>query len=168
MEASLQFAMQAPLAVIGFLLGLVAWWQTGHWAWLLGAAILVANWPYTLIGIMPTNRRLMTTEPAGAAADSRALIERWAALHAGRTMLGFVATLIFDELSLTEPTFQATSRIAPADARGQILLGQRDSVSPCRFVFRRAVRRGRWPGSRATVELPKRHCHALAVLPAAR
>src|ERR1700735_3929214 len=66
------FAMQAPLAVIGFLLGLVAWWQTGHWAWLLGAAILVANWPYTLIGIRPTNRRLMTTEPAGAGADSRA------------------------------------------------------------------------------------------------
>ena len=35
------FAMQAPLAIIGFLLGLSAWWQTGHWAWLLGAAILV-------------------------------------------------------------------------------------------------------------------------------
>jgi hypothetical protein len=25
------FAMQAPLAIIGFLLGVVAWWQTGHW-----------------------------------------------------------------------------------------------------------------------------------------
>ncbi len=89
------FAMQAPLAIIGFLLGLAAWWQTGHWAWLLGAAILVANWPYTLLGIMPTNGILMTTQPTKAGADSRALIKKWAALHAGRTALGFAATLIF-------------------------------------------------------------------------
>ena len=88
-------AMQAPLAIIGFLLGLAAWWQTGHWAWLLGAAILIANWPYTLLGIMPTNRILMATEPAAAGPNSRALIEKWAALHAGRTALGFAATLIF-------------------------------------------------------------------------
>jgi hypothetical protein len=88
-------AMQAPLAIIGFLLGLVAWWQTGHWAWLLGAAILIANWPYTLLGIMPTNKILMATEPTRAGPDSRALIEKWAALHAGRTALGFAAMLIF-------------------------------------------------------------------------
>jgi Domain of unknown function (DUF1772) len=69
--------------------------QTGYWAWLLGAAMLVANWPYTLLGIMPTNRMLMATEPASAGPDSLALIENWAALHAGRTALGFAATLIF-------------------------------------------------------------------------
>jgi hypothetical protein len=94
-------AMQAPLAIIGFLLGLAAWWQTGHWAWLLGAAILIANWPYTLLGIMPTNRILMATEPASAGPDSRALIEKWGALHAGRTALGFAATLIFLWASLS-------------------------------------------------------------------
>jgi hypothetical protein len=88
-------AMQAPLAIIGFLLGLVAWWQTGHWVWLLGAVILVANWPYTLLGIMPTNKILMATEPVNAGPDSRALIEKWASLHARRAVLGFAATLIF-------------------------------------------------------------------------
>jgi hypothetical protein len=88
------FVMQASLAIIGFLLGLLAWWQTGHWAWLLGAVVLVANWPYTLLGIMPTNRKLMATEPAKAGAETRALIEQWALLHAGRSALGFAATAL--------------------------------------------------------------------------
>jgi hypothetical protein len=25
------FAMQAPLAILGFLLGVIAWWQSGQW-----------------------------------------------------------------------------------------------------------------------------------------
>ena len=88
-------AMQASLAIVGFVLGMVAWWQTGHWAWLAGAVVLVANWPYTMLGIMPTNRKLMATEPASAGPATRALIRRWAALHAVRTALGFAAVLIF-------------------------------------------------------------------------
>jgi Domain of unknown function (DUF1772) len=61
------FAMQASLAVLGFLLGLIAWWQTSEWRWLLGAALLLANSPHTLIAIMPTNNKLMATplEQAG-------------------------------------------------------------------------------------------------------
>jgi len=89
------FAMQAPLAAIGFLLGLVAWWQTANWLWLLGALVLVANWPYTLIGIAPVNRRLMATNPEEANAASTALIAQWGALHGIRTALGLSATVIF-------------------------------------------------------------------------
>jgi hypothetical protein len=89
------FAMQASLAIIGFLLGLLAWWQTDNWSWLLGALVLLANWPYTLVGIMPTNRKLMATDPASAGPESRGLVEKWGGLHAVRTALGFAATLIF-------------------------------------------------------------------------
>ena len=89
------FAMQAPLAIIGFLLGLVAWWQTGVWQWGLGAIVLVANWPYTIYVIMPTNNLLMTIDPAAASDVSRDLIKQWGRLHAVRTALGIAATLIF-------------------------------------------------------------------------
>jgi hypothetical protein len=89
------FAMQAPLAVVGFLLGLVAWWETEQWLWLVGAVVLVANWPYTLVGIMPTNKKLTATEPTGAGPESRALIEKWATLHGVRTAFGLAATVAF-------------------------------------------------------------------------
>ncbi len=85
--------MQASLAIIGFLLGVAAWWQTGGWLWLVGAIVLVANWPYTLVGIMPTNNTLKATEDAGP--DTRALLVKWGNLHAGRTALGIASMLIF-------------------------------------------------------------------------
>jgi len=57
------FAMQAPLAALGCLLGLVSWWLTGGVLWLLGALLMGANWPYTLLGIAPINKRLLVLEP---------------------------------------------------------------------------------------------------------
>ena len=89
------FAMQAPLAVLGFLLGLLAWWQSGDWRWLLGALLLIANWPYTLIAIMPTNNKLMAISPDRAGAESRKLLEAWGNLHAGRAALGALSTTAF-------------------------------------------------------------------------
>ncbi len=88
-------AMQASLAVIGFLLGVAAWFQLGGWQWLAGAVLLVANWPYTMFGIMPTNNRLMAIEPSSAGPESRRLIETWGRLHAVRSALGAAATLMF-------------------------------------------------------------------------
>jgi hypothetical protein len=86
--------MQAPLAMVGFLLGLIGWWATGNWRWFLGAVLMVANWPYTMFVIMPTNNRLMSMEP-NEADQSRRLIENWGRLHAGRSALGILATLSF-------------------------------------------------------------------------
>ncbi len=88
--------MQASLAMLGFVLGLAAWlWEGRDLIWLVGAFVLLAPWPYTLLIIEPVNDRLKATGAALAGADSRALIKRWGRLHAGRTVLGVLATAIF-------------------------------------------------------------------------
>jgi hypothetical protein len=89
------FAMQAPLAIAGCLFGFIAWWQTKELGFLIGAIAMIANWPWTLLGIMPTNNALMATEVAAAGPQSRALVVRWGTLHAVRTALGIVATVVF-------------------------------------------------------------------------
>ena len=87
--------MQASLAVVGGVLGVVAFLITFEWRWVLGAVVLLANWPYTIFLIMPINRRLMDTAPDAATAETRRVIGRWGILHAGRSALGLIATLVF-------------------------------------------------------------------------
>ena len=89
------FAMQATLALIGFLLGTWAYLETQNWLWLAGALTLLAGWPYTLLVILPTNNKLLATPIEAANAETSALIAKWAALHAVRTALGVAATLLF-------------------------------------------------------------------------
>src|SRR5262249_53434171 len=87
--------MQAPLAIIGFLLGIAAWWLTGLLAFVIGGMLLLANWPWTFFGIMPTNKVLMETELANAGPQTRALIVKWNRLHSVRTALGILAIIAF-------------------------------------------------------------------------
>src|SRR5216683_8366863 len=89
------YIMQASLAIVGGFFGLIAYLSALDWRWLLGAVVLLANWPYTIFMIMPTNGRLMDTPPESATVETRRMIERWGTLHAGRSALGLVATLIF-------------------------------------------------------------------------
>jgi hypothetical protein len=89
------YMMQAPLAVIGLILGIAAWWLTDRMAFLEGAVLMVANWPWTLIGMMPINKALMATELEDAGTNSRTLIIKWSKLHAVRTLLGVLAVLAF-------------------------------------------------------------------------
>ena len=86
------YTMQASLAVASGALGLLTAWLTSDWRWIAGAVLIVANWPYTLLGIMPTNHRLKAIAEADAGPATRAMLETWGRLHAVRTALGFAAT----------------------------------------------------------------------------
>jgi len=89
------YMMQASIVVVGGLFGLAAFLNTLDFRWLLGAVVLLANWPYTILVIMPTNTRLADTPPDAATAETRRQLERWGVLPTGRSALGLVATLIF-------------------------------------------------------------------------
>ena len=88
-------AMQASIAIVACILGLIAWWLSGGLAFLAGAVLIILPWPWTLIAMMPTNRAL---EAMGAGADNpqaRLLIVKWGNLHLVRVAFGVLATVAF-------------------------------------------------------------------------
>ncbi|RZI95174.1 MAG: DUF1772 domain-containing protein [Rubrivivax sp.] len=87
--------IQAGLAVLGGAAGLLSWFFLRDWQWFAGSLLLLANWPFTMLVIMPTNKRLMAMQPQHAGAESRDLLRRWGGLHAVRGLLGSAASLLF-------------------------------------------------------------------------
>ena len=87
--------MQASLAIVSGALGCLVFLLTFDWRWLIGAGLILANWPYTLFIIMPTNRQLKATPPDQANAETRGLLLQWGRLHAVRTALGLGATAAY-------------------------------------------------------------------------
>lgn len=89
------FIMQSTLAVLSGLAGIDAYTQSQDWRWILGAGLILLNWPYTLLVIMPTNHKLLATKESEMDSGTVALIRHWGKLHAVRTLLGLSATGIF-------------------------------------------------------------------------
>ena len=87
--------MQAGLALVACALGVIAFFLSHDWRWLLGALLIIAPWPWTIFVIMPVNRRLKATAPDAVQSDTRASVEHWGRLHAGRSAFGAAATLVY-------------------------------------------------------------------------
>ena len=87
--------MQAPLALVGFVSAAAAWLAGSGIVWLLGGILLGLVVPVTLIVIMPTNQRLLSSSLDRRSEEARDLLARWNALHGIRTALSLAALLLF-------------------------------------------------------------------------
>ncbi|WP_309083212.1 DUF1772 domain-containing protein [Chelativorans sp.] len=87
--------IQSGLAIVAGLAGLVAWYVSWDWRWLAGGAVMLANWPFTLLAIAPVNKRLMAMQGREAGAESRAMLIQWGRLHNVRSALGAASTVLF-------------------------------------------------------------------------
>ncbi len=89
------YLMQASLAVVGSVSGAVVWLLSDNILWLLAAAFMGAVIPFTFIVIMPTNRKLLAPGRDLDSAETRGLLVKWGHLHAVRSVLSFVALVIY-------------------------------------------------------------------------
>ncbi len=115
--------MQAFLAALTFVAAVGAWIKTSALVWLLGGALIVAVIPFTLIVILPTNKKLLHPSLDRSSETARQLLTRWGRLHAVRTVLGRAAFTIFLFETIPSPWVDAAWRPS-----GDSLLGAKESV----------------------------------------
>jgi hypothetical protein len=86
--------MQAPLALLAFAASGGALLMGAGAAWLIAALLIGAVVPFTLVVIMPTNHELLATGRDLGSSETRVLLEKWAKLHAVRTVLSLLAAVL--------------------------------------------------------------------------
>jgi hypothetical protein len=87
--------MQAPLAVLSFLAGAGAWLLGGGMLSLIAAVLIGLVVPFTFIAIMPTNQQLLAPGRDLSSAETRSLLEKWGRLHSVRSLLSFLASILY-------------------------------------------------------------------------
>ena len=87
--------MQATLAAVGLLSSIAAWLVGAEFWWLVGGVLLGSVIPFTLVVILPTNKRLLNSTLDKRSVEAERLLARWGALHAVRSVLSGLALLLF-------------------------------------------------------------------------
>jgi cell division protein FtsL len=87
--------MQATLAMSAAVTGIATWFYGEGIAWLYGGLLILAVVPFTLVVIRPTNERLLAPDRDLASAETLQLLKRWGRLHAVRSALGLVASVVY-------------------------------------------------------------------------
>lgn len=92
--------MQATCAAVGLVASIAAWLAGATFWWLVAGATLGSVMPFTLIVILPTNKRLFSPELDRRSAEAERLLARWGRLHAVRSVLSGLALLLFVYLAI--------------------------------------------------------------------
>ena len=87
--------MQASLAAVGSITAMAAWWMGSSSWWLVGGTFLFAVIPFTLIIILPINKKLLSPDLDKDSDLAHSLLTSWNRLHAVRSFLSFIALLTF-------------------------------------------------------------------------
>jgi hypothetical protein len=83
--------LQASLAALGFSAAVTAWVHGADGLVLLGGTLLGSVIPFTLLVILPTNKRLLSPQLDRASTEAAGLLQRWGRLHAVRSVLSAAA-----------------------------------------------------------------------------
>lgn len=88
-------AFMGLLLLTGLSCAVAAWVVgAGVW-WLVGAGLLLTLFPYTLILVLPINKKLLDSSAEKSSEAASELLARWGRLHMVRSLLGFASFLIF-------------------------------------------------------------------------
>jgi uncharacterized membrane protein len=87
--------MQASLAIVAGLFGLIRGAQGGGPLWIAAAVLIFMVVPFTLVVIRPTNNRLLDSRRDRRSAETLVLLKRWGRLHAVRSVISAVASALF-------------------------------------------------------------------------
>src|SRR5262245_37017678 len=87
--------LQAPLALLSLVSGTGAWLLGAGVLWLVAALLIGLVVAFTFDVVMHTDRQLLDPHRDVSSAETRSLLEKWNKLHAVRTALSLVASIIY-------------------------------------------------------------------------
>jgi Anthrone oxygenase len=87
--------MQASLALVAGLLGIVRSVQGGGRLWFSAAVLILTVIPFSLIVVRPTNTQLLDPRRDRQSDETRHLLQTWGRLHGVRSLLSVLASILF-------------------------------------------------------------------------
>ncbi len=92
--------MQVSLATVGLVSSIAAWLAGASFLWVVAGGLLGSVIPFTLLVILPTNRKLLNPALDKRSMETERLLSRWGTLHAVRSVLSGLALLLFLYLAI--------------------------------------------------------------------